>query len=350
MRQLLNQAKDHLLHPKESLKLGRVGVLGDLAIDRFVFGSVDRISPEAPVPVLLRDRVEDKPGCAANVVENLAVLAQDLPLEIQITGVVGKDATGIALEAHFDHLSRVLSGRVHRTILVDETRPTTLKTRYIAGSHHQMLRVDEESSAPISSSLETQLLLQIQTQLLQLKCLVFQDYSKGVLTESMTRALIDVARAKKIFTIVDPNRRTPAHFYKGASLITPNVDEAEAILGYSLQKGAENERVAEAGRDLRNKLNLQNVIITRSRHGMTLVNENNEALHFPAIARSVFDVTGAGDTVVAVLAASHACGISLPVSCVLATAAASVVVGKVGTASATRTEILNELEFFQAGA
>lgn len=336
---LIGQARGFLTSSKA---LGGVAVVGDLAIDRFVFGSVDRISPEAPVPVLLVDRTQDRPGCAANVAVNLTAWRPTFSFPVHVVGVVGTDVGGDALETSLREQG------VDLHLIRDGSRPTTLKTRFVAGSQHQLLRVDAETSQRIGATVADQIYARVEKLLPQIKCLVVQDYAKGLFSESLLSRILTAARKAGVMTLVDPHPRTPGAHYKGASLITPNVAEAEILLGRSLHKGIDNKEIAQAGTELKNKFQLDMAIITRSGHGMTLVDREGKDHHFPALARAVYDVTGAGDTVAAVMAASFAAGLSPSMACILSTAAASVVVGKVGTATASVSEILDELREFKS--
>jgi D-beta-D-heptose 7-phosphate kinase/D-beta-D-heptose 1-phosphate adenosyltransferase len=331
----VGQAKDFL---KSRSQLGPVAVVGDLCIDRFIFGSVDRISPEAPVPVLKVEKTFDKPGCAANVAVNLA----EWKLPLTLIGVVGTDEGGTRLESLVKNPGSTCETR----LLKDPSRPTTLKTRFIAGSQHQMLRVDEESTRPLSAIIEAELIVAVDQLLPRLKCLVVQDYAKGLFSEKLLSQILLKARTQGVLTLVDPNRNTPGTWYKGAGCLTPNVAEAESLLGYSLDKGQDDAFVEKSCRELKSRFSLDMVIITRSAYGMTLLDRTDKVHHFPTLARNVFDVTGAGDTVVAVLAAAIAGGLPPSVGAILATAAAGVVVGKVGTATASQQEILDELDGF----
>ncbi len=335
---LVNESRSWI-QPKS--RAARVGVIGDLCLDRFVFGSVDRISPEAPVPVLHVDRRVDRLGCAANVCTNLASLKDAFQLEQEVYSVVGADEIGREVRRQL----RELGPGLKEHLIEDASRPTTLKTRFLAGAHHQMLRVDDENTHALDAASETKLLASLKAALPSMKVLIVQDYAKGLLSERLLPQVLQAARAAGVLTLLDPNTRTPSDRYRGADLITPNVHEAEILLGgVALHKGRDDERIAEACRELKRRLDLRMCLITRSAHGMTFLDERDQAFHFPAISRSVFDVTGAGDTVVAVLAAALACGASPQVACILATAAASVVVAKVGTATASAAEIAGELE------
>jgi len=327
---------------KSANKDASLGIVGDLCLDRFVFGSVDRISPEAPVPVLHQERVEERLGCTANVSTNIAALGSRLPVAQRLFSVVGDDALGSGLETMLSKIGSSLATE----LLKDPSRPTTLKTRYLAGSQHQLLRVDDESSKPISREISQKLLKSLVSHMDSLGLMILQDYAKGLLTPDFLQDALSEARTKKVFTLVDPHRKTPASAYRGASLIKPNIQEAEILLGdnFSLEKGRDNARVEEGAKMLRDKLDIPNILITRSAYGMTLLPEKGPVRHFPALARSVYDVTGAGDTTIAVLGAMLAAGAPIELACAVSVAASSVVVAKVGTATATVEEIEAELE------
>lgn len=336
---VLGQARDFLLKGKYS-ELS-VGVIGDVAIDVYVQGSVDRISPEAPVPVLLVEKSFEKLGCAANVVENLLSLEKNLQLKVQLLSVVGQDEAG-------DKLKKILAQRstqLGTQLITDATRPTIQKTRFIAGTQHQLLRVDFESSRALDAEVEAALLAKIDQA--QVAGWIVQDYAKGLLSPNVMARLVENSKKRKIPLFIDPHRNTPPSRYRGATLITPNVAESEALLGgRSLHKGRDDKEVSEACAELKEKLDLEMLLMTRSQYGMTLLDKQNKIHHFPALSRAVFDVTGAGDTVVALFVASVLRGASLELAGTLATAAASVVVGKVGAATASVDEILAELEHF----
>jgi len=319
-----------------------LGIVGDLCVDRFVFGAVDRISPEAPVPVLFQERVDERLGCTANVCTNIHSLAPELSIKQHLYSVIGQDLLGKGLLKQL----RDLDSQLSLNVMEDFERPTTLKTRFLAGSQHQLLRVDSESTQPLSSALEKKFVSDITQGFDSFKVLILQDYAKGLLSPSLLSTLLSEARKKGVFTIVDPHRRTPANAYAHASLLKPNIQEAEVLLGgnFSLDRGRDDKRVVEGARLLKKNLSADNVLITRSAYGMTLLDSKDQVTHFPALARSVFDVTGAGDTTVATLAACVAAGASLKLAISIAVAASSVVVAKVGTATASVEEIVSELE------
>ncbi len=336
------ELKSFLEKPRER---SGFGILGDFCLDRFIFGSVERISPEAPVPVLLQEKIEDRLGCAANVSLNVAAFSEALSLDQHVFSVVGQDALGEELQRYL----QALEGSLRINLIQDSERPTTLKTRYLAGSHHQLLRVDTESNAPLSEKVETQLLKALEARMPRLSTLIVQDYAKGLMTQRVLEETLRLARENNVFTIVDPHRKTNGAFYKGATMIKPNVTEAEILLKsltgqhWDLKRGREPDLITKAAKELRQLLDLKHVLITRSAYGMTWLNDKDQAKHFPALARSVYDVTGAGDTTIAVLGAFIAAGSTIDLACALSVAASSVVVAKVGTAAASIAEIEAEL-------
>lgn len=319
---------------QKTQSLPKVSVVGDMAVDRFVFGNVDRISPEAPVPVLLVDRSEDKAGCAANVVRNLSALSQDLKFESHLLGLIGRDEGSKSLL----EILKVACPDLCLHLKQDPDWTTPIKTRYIAGSQHQLLRVDEESvnwdkKNPRSFPEEWKAPLKAS------KVLICQDYAKGLLRESFLSESIRLAKDQGIPVLVDPNRNTPAHWYQGATLLTPNIEEAEKLWGHPLERGSNEELVLDAAAEICKKLSLDSILITRGKHGMTGYSRGGTHFSFPSFAQEVYDVTGAGDTVIAVLGVFMALEMDLMFSSYMANAAASVVVSKVGTAVATLSEI-----------
>jgi D-glycero-beta-D-manno-heptose-7-phosphate kinase len=307
----------------------RVLVVGDIMLDEYVFGTVGRISPEAPVPVVAVTRDTRVAGGAANVALNLAGLG----VKVEIAGLVGNDAAG-------KYLARVLRGRRIGTsaVVAEPGRPTTVKTRVIAHSQ-QVVRVDREEKVPPSEKTRKLLLRGVVAALGRMDGIVFSDYRKGALSPELVREVTAAARRKGIFVAVDP-KRTDFACYKGCTLITPNKSEAQAALGgRELRSDLE---VWTAGKELLRKTGAAAVLITRGEDGMTLVERNrNGSFHIPALARQVFDVTGAGDTVIGTLAAFVAAGASVREAAMLANIAASVVVGEVGTSPITSEKLLH---------
>jgi D-beta-D-heptose 7-phosphate kinase/D-beta-D-heptose 1-phosphate adenosyltransferase len=307
----------------------RILVVGDIMLDEYVFGTVGRISPEAPVPVVAVTRDARVPGGAANVALNLA----GLKASVEMAGLVGNDPSGRCV-------TRMLRGRKIgvSAIVQDPDRPTTVKTRVIAHSQ-QVVRVDREKKAPPSRRTHEALIRRILSLLGDVHGVVFSDYRKGTLSAELVREVTGAARGKGLFVAVDP-KQTDFAWYRGCTLITPNKKEAEAALG-----GRELHTdldVWEGGRELLRKAGAEAVLITRGEEGMTLVERGRKAcFHIPALARQVFDVTGAGDTVIGTVAACLAAGASMREAAMLANIAASVVVGEVGTSPITAEKLLN---------
>jgi D-beta-D-heptose 7-phosphate kinase/D-beta-D-heptose 1-phosphate adenosyltransferase len=297
-------------------------VLGDVMLDRFVYGAVDRISPEAPVPVIAVERETAMLGGAGNVARNVAALGGRAIL----IGVVGDDDAGHALA------EMIAEAGLDSALVTDEGRRTTEKTRYISGSH-QMLRADREDRTPADADA---LLAAFASRLPQADVVVLSDYAKGVLTPPVLRAAIDAARAADRPVIVDPKSRDLAR-YDGATLVKPNRREAAEATGVT---GAGDEAAAEAGEAILTAApNLAAALVTRGAAGMTLTVRGEPAVHLPASALDVFDVPGAGDTVAATLALALAAGASLADAARLANLAAGLVVAKLGTDVVTAAEL-----------
>ncbi|MEP4145753.1 MAG: bifunctional D-glycero-beta-D-manno-heptose-7-phosphate kinase/D-glycero-beta-D-manno-heptose 1-phosphate adenylyltransferase HldE [Halioglobus sp.] len=297
----------------------QVLVLGDIMLDRYWEGGTSRISPEAPVPVVKVDQISDRPGGAGNVALNIAALGAGA----QLGGYTGDDEMA-------DSLQDMLSGAgVHCGFTRVQAHPTITKLRVIS-RHQQLIRLDFEESdlsrsgPPLADSLPGLLP--------HCGALVLSDYAKGALAEPAP--LIAAARHAGVPVLVDP-KGTDFARYRGATLLTPNLHEFEAVVGHC---PSESELV-ERGEKLMTELDLQALLVTRGEHGMTLLRPGEEELHLPAKAREVFDVTGAGDTVIAVLASAVAAGAELPQAVALANIAASIVVGKLGTATVSGPEL-----------
>lgn len=211
----------------------------------------------------------------------------------------------------------------------DPSRPTTRKLRVMSG-HHHIVRVDYEKKIPLSEAIEQKILDRVKANIEESDILVLQDYAKGVLSKRLCSSLISLAKSHNKLVLVDPNRNTPVSFYEGASLMTPNLDEALTLGGYDLEENRSSEDdLMDVGSKLMNAIQSDKMIITRSQDGMSLF-ENSQAVKVPTFARRVSDVTGAGDTVIAAISLGIAAGFSLEESCVLANYAAGVVVGKIG--------------------
>ena len=313
----------------ELLRGTSVLCVGDAMLDRFVYGSVDRISPEAPIPVLFIEREMAMLGGAGNVVRNLVALGA-APAFVSVVGddMAGREITRLVGE----------HGEIDPCIVVETGRQTTIKTRFFA-SHQQLLRADRESRNGISDAIRDQLLIRVERLLVKAGVMVLSDYGKGVLAPPVAAALIAKAKAMGKAVVVDP-KGSDYTIYAGATVVTPNRKELFEATQMPVDG---DEQVVAAARHLIDTCAFQAVLVTRSQDGMTLVQADGQIHHLPAEAREVFDVSGAGDTVVATLAASLASGASLLEGAHLANVAAGIVVGKVGTAVAYGEEVVSAL-------
>lgn len=298
--------------------LAPVLVVGDVMLDRYWHGTTSRISPEAPVPVVRVDQHEDRPGGAANVALNIAALGAPAYL----VGVTGQDEAADALT------DSLRAAHVQVRFQRIAQQPTIVKLR-IMSRHQQLIRVDFEE--PFDTDPQA-LASDTAAMLAGVKVLVLSDYGKGALKNH--QALIQLAKARNIPVLADPKGKDFS-IYRGASLITPNLSEFEAIVGVC----ADDAELVAKGNELMARLDLGALLVTRGEHGMTLLRPAQPALHLPARAREVFDVTGAGDTVISTLAAALAAGEDLPQAVGLANLAAGIVVGKLGTAAISAPEL-----------
>jgi len=307
----------------------KVVVVGDLMLDRFLWGRVRRVSPEAPVPVVDLERETRSAGGAANVARNLAGLG----LQVELVGVTGADPGRDLLLAELTRADLDSDG-----VLIARDRGTTIKTR-VLGNRRQLVRIDEEQAAPLSEGDRERLLTAVTTRLTRADALLLSDYAKGVLTEDLCRALIAAARDRGLPVLVDP-KASDFGRYAGATLITPNRGELARVAGVAEQ---DLDALVAAGSLMRETLNLEALVLTLSEQGLVLIEaDGNHPL--PATAREVYDVSGAGDTVIATFAAGLAAGLRRLDSAHLANLAAGIVVGKAGTAPITARELLAALD------
>lgn len=311
------------------LARGRVVVVGDLMLDHYVFGQVDRVSPEAPVPVLHVNGERWALGGAANVAANILALGG----QADLIGLVGDDADAERLAGLLD----TAHGSVTAHLVKAPGRPTALKTRYLSGQQ-QMIRVDREDCSTLSTAQEDAVIAAVAGVLPMSGVLVVSDYGKGLLSDRVLAALFALARSKSATTLVDPKRRDLAA-YQGADFITPNRKELALSTGLACESDGDAQAAATAAFEVSGAA----VLLTRSEKGMSLFRQGVAPVHLATTARSVFDVSGAGDTVVAAVALGLASGLRVETAMRLANAAAGVVVGKHGTAVATPAELVHEL-------
>jgi D-beta-D-heptose 7-phosphate kinase/D-beta-D-heptose 1-phosphate adenosyltransferase len=314
-----------LVQLAEALKRARVLCVGDAMLDRFVHGQVERVSPEAPIPVLSVEREETSLGGAGNVLRNLAAIGA----EACFVAVAGADAAG-------DEVSRLLSalGGAETHLLTERNRVTTVKTRYIAGQQ-QMLRADREKPSPLSPALRDDLIAIVRQALKDRGATVISDYAKGLLADGVATEIIALARAASHIVLVDPKGIDYA-IYRGAHLIKPN--RRELALATRRPVGSDIE-IATAARALIEAHEFGAVLVSLSEQGMLLVEASGATRRLPTVAREVYDVSGAGDTAMAVMAAALAVGAPALDAARLANIAAGIVVGKIGTATVHAKEL-----------
>ena len=313
-----------------NFKKASVLVIGDLVMDHFVWGKVRRISPEAPVPVVEVSSESFMLGGAANVVNNIHSLGG----KVLVCGVVGRDEMGKKL-IHELRLKGISSDGV----IVEDGRPTSVKTRVIAHSQ-QVVRFDREKKEKVHLDTVKTIMDYVSKKINSFDSIIISDYAKGVISEELVEEVIALAKKKDKPVAVDP-KVSHFDFYKYATIVTPNNDEASKASGIEIENEA---GLLRAGEVLLNKLGSDAVLITRGEHGMSLFENNGEITHIPTVAKEVYDVSGAGDTVIGTVALSMASGASLKEAAVISNFAAGIVVGKIGTATVTPKELKDAVD------
>jgi len=324
---LLTLTKNRVREILTSAAQCRIAVLGDVMLDEFIWGEVTRISPEAPVPVVSIQRESTHLGGAANVLANITALGAGA----KVIGVIGEDAAAQKLRAAL----REQGERIEDSLIVDAQRPTTIKTRIIA-RHQMVVRADREHRAHVNGSVEARIIEAVKDAIANADALVVSDYDKGVVTPRILKETLALAY-ERIPVLVDPKIRN-FDSYRPATLVTPNHHEA---LRLTNSEQDTDEGLQIAAREIRTRLSCDAVLITRGERGMMLVEGDHEPVSVETAAQEVFDVTGAGDTVIATLATAMAAGASMKEAAVLANHAAGIVVGKIGTATASAEELIN---------
>jgi rfaE bifunctional protein kinase chain/domain len=326
---VLSESSSQLVEIIQKFNQAQILVVGDLTLDEFLTGQVERISREAPVLIIRHEGTKQVPGGGANAIYNLAKLGA----KVIAVGIIGNDDQGKALKAIFTEAGINTSG-----IFVDSDRPTVTKTRISGHARQsvtqQIVRIDRKSDAPISETLQKQLAEFIEANISQVDAIVCSDYGEGVMTE-----MVIAAALKHNLVIVDAQK--DLHRYQGATIFTPNLPEAELAVGY----GISTANLHTASQDLLNLTNAKQILITRGEDGMSLFGKDGTEFHIPAFNQTqVFDVTGAGDTVVAALTSALANGSSFWQASVLGNLAASIVVRQFGTTTTNTTEMVTALE------
>ncbi|MFH1784205.1 MAG: D-glycero-beta-D-manno-heptose-7-phosphate kinase [bacterium] len=322
--------KKKLLKILDRMNNTSVMVLGDIMMDKFVWGKVSRISPEAPVPIVEIEKETHTPGGAGNVAMNVC----SLDSKVLLVGVIGNDFVGDKL---INEMSR---GGIDTTgVFRDDKRPTILKTRIIA-QHQQVVRTDREIIGKLSAQLTKQITTFLDENISRVKAVVISDYGKGVISPVILKKAVSLARKHKKPIVVDPKVE---HFqqYKQVSCITPN--QSEAALGMREHSVPEGEGLIKLGKTILKKLHCESLLVTQGEKGMLLFESRGKITHIPTVARDVFDVSGAGDTVIAVLTLALAAKASILDAAQIANYAAGIVVGKLGTATTSIKEIKNKI-------
>ncbi|MEM9444473.1 MAG: D-glycero-beta-D-manno-heptose-7-phosphate kinase [Verrucomicrobiota bacterium] len=305
-------------------------VIGDVMLDRFVWGKVSRISPEAPVPVVHVTHDSSYPGGAANVARNLA----DFRISTDIAGIIGRDSGGRELQ-------KILhSCKIKGCMLQAESRfPTIVKTRVVA-RQQQVVRVDREERLSLSAKKEKAFLSTIERQIDKYDAIIVEDYGKGLLTQSLVESIISLSRDHKKILTADPNPNNPLQ-WTGATLVKPNRLEAYSAAGMPLDENLES--LHKVGKILLRKWEIQQLLVTLGEQGMVFFDKSGKTYYTPTRAREVFDVSGAGDTAIAFLTAGLAAGLKLEEAAEIANYAAGVVVAKLGTATLKPEELMNHI-------
>lgn len=314
----------------------RILIFGDVGVDRYTIGTASRLSPEAPVPVVAVAEQLDKLGMAANVADNVKAFGA----HPELASVVGEDRAG-------DEFFTLLSEKKisAKNIFKHKSRRTSLKERVIAQTQ-QVVRIDHEKTSPLDSETEEFFLKRALPLIAQYDAIILEDYAKGLLTEKVLAAIIAEAKKQNKFITADPTTivRSPSH-YKGVSLFKPNRDEAAKLAGVDI---VDEASLHQAGKILLDKVEAPIVVITRGKDGVTLFTKTDAPVNIPTFARAVYDVSGAGDTVISLLTLAMVCGASLVESALLANYAAGVEVGKQGTATVTLEELEQYMQLFGA--
>jgi D-glycero-beta-D-manno-heptose-7-phosphate kinase len=312
------------------LSNAKILVVGDIMLDRFIWGTVSRISPEAPVPVVWAKSESFMPGGASNVANNIRSLGSN----VYVCGVIGDDEAGRILVSEL-----LKKGISSEGIVLDKNRPTIHKTRIIA-HHQQVVRIDKESDNTIDRYITKTTMSYIESKIRDIDAVIIEDYGKGFITPLLIKQIISIAKRHKKIITVDPKEE---HFriYKGVTAITPNKIEAEKASGIKIKN---SETLEIAGAKLLKMLQSEAVLITLGEGGMALFERNRHYLHIPTVAQEVYDVSGAGDTVIGVFTLALASGADMDQAAYMANAAAGVVVGKLGIGVCSANELKSNIK------
>ena len=309
----------------------KVLVVGDVGLDSYVVGDVKKISPEAPVPVVEVSDSYSRLGLSANVVSNIKALGANC----RLIGLLGKDDNADVINKEL-----VKIGVDTSDMIVDHDRPTTHKTRVLASRLHHVVRIDREEKTPVSETIKDKIIKKLSSAVKDVDAVIFEDYGKGFFKDGFGLQLIEICKKAKKPVFVDPSRHTKPETYYGAKLLKPNLDEAKILSGIETDS---EHLLYDCGKKLMKQLDLEYLVITRGKEGMTVFSKDSEPKTIPTFALEVFDVSGAGDTVIASLTLAYIAGFNIYESAFFANTAAAIVVGKVGTSTVTPTEIVDFL-------
>jgi D-beta-D-heptose 7-phosphate kinase/D-beta-D-heptose 1-phosphate adenosyltransferase len=313
-----------------NFKKANVLVIGDLILDEFLWGDVSRISPEAPVPVVWVKRESFMPGGASNVANNI----KSLGANTFIAGVIGDDERGAILKGELDQKGIDTCG-----IIVDESRPTTLKTRVVA-QHQQVVRIDKENVSALSDAMILRIINYTKSVMDKLDAVIIEDYGKGVITPRLLKEIVPLAKRHNKIISVDP-KEEHLKYYQGITLITPNNHEASKAVGFQIKDAA---TLKKAGAEMLKKFKCKIALITLGENGMAVFQKDKPMRHIPTVAQEVFDVSGAGDTVIACYTLALASGADPVQAAHISNCAGGIVVGKVGIAVVSPGELLKKIE------
>lgn len=308
----------------------KILIVGDIILDEFIWGDTSRISPEAPVPVVLVERESLMPGGAANVASNICALGA----KAYLVGAIGRDEHGRRLEKILKEKGVDLEG-----VISDAERPTTLKTRVVA-RHQQIVRIDREKISHLSEPINKEIIDYVREKIKEVDGVIIEDYGKGVITPRLLKEIVPLAKRHNKVITVDP-KEEHISYYKGATAITPNRKEAEAMGGI---KAKDDESLNRLGRALLRRLKLKAAVITLGEHGMRVFERGGKITHIPTVAQEVFDVSGAGDTVIAAFTVSLGAGAKMIEAAHISNFAGGIVVGKVGVATTSQAELKSRIK------
>jgi len=334
-----DSTKSRLIEGIELFRNKKILLIGDIGVDEYVMGEVRRISPEAPVPVIEVEREDTRLGLAANVAQNILSLG-GIPITLS---VIGNDSGAEVLRNLFQE------NKIDpQNLICDPDRSTTRKTRMMA-KHHHVVRVDYETRQFLSDKVQSLLIDKMAALVPTCEAIIIQDYGKGVITPEIISATIQKAHQHGKRVYVDPHRSHRAEFYAGCDVMKPNYDEALALTGIDpddLRK--DPNRIQVIGETLKARSRASQIVMTQGRDGMTIFHDNGNPIRVPTFAKDVFDVTGAGDTVIATLTLGCAAGMPLEEACVLANFAAGLVVAKIGCVPCRKDELLDAIKTFSS--